>query len=135
MSRGGFIYWIRLAETRYVKIGKAQNVEHRLAKLQIGCPFQLHIMQTTWVEHMDSAEAQAHQLYKDYHLRGEWFLFPPGSFAADTTEALEAHKASRWADLKREIAVLRARIRDLDAQNTYLIQQLNHAYERQQSRA
>lgn len=128
MSQGGHIYWIRLGDTRYIKIGQARNVQTRLSALQIGCPFLLRVMQSTKVDNMDVAEAHQHQMYKEYHVRGEWFLFPASAFANDTTEELEAHKVSRWADLKREILILRARIRDLDAQNTYLVQQLNRVF-------
>ena len=65
----GFLYWIRLGSTRYVKIGKARNVPQRLTELQIGCPFPLHIMETTQVENMAIAEAQVHQMYKHAYER------------------------------------------------------------------
>jgi hypothetical protein len=127
----GYIYWVRLGETRYVKIGRALNVTTRLYELQDGSPFPLQVMHTVHVANMENAEQQLHLQFAAYHIRGEWFLFPSGSFAHDTTDTLEAHKASRWADLKREIEGLRTRMRELERQNAYLIQQLNQAFSQQ----
>lgn len=99
MFAPGYLYWIQLEESCYVKIGVAIDVRTRLSDLQIGCPFDL----------------------KAYHIRGEWFRFPIEMLSANPAHL---HKHARLSDLKHEIALLHTRIASLEAENASLKQQL-----------
>ena len=63
--RPGFIYVIAEKTsagdyTGYYKVGKSQNIDARISKLQIGNPHELVCVKTIPVEDMDAAERSAH---------------------------------------------------------------------------
>ena len=63
------IYAIRCG--KYIKFGKATDVANRLAGLQTGNPYSLHLLaQADWP---DEAEGLIHAYLKPLHHRGEWF--------------------------------------------------------------
>jgi hypothetical protein len=55
-----------------VKIGKADNIEDRIAQHQVGCPFPLKIIKI-FKNVLPSFERKLHKKYKNYRLHGEWF--------------------------------------------------------------
>ena len=70
------IYIISCAETSFLKIGVANDVNKRLSQLQGGCPFVLSVEYSTKKTKDDIArqvESRAHYILKDSHERGEWF--------------------------------------------------------------
>jgi hypothetical protein len=69
------IYFIRQAETNYIKIGyTGGDVYKRLATLQTGSPHKLKIM---FVINGDrNREKKLHSLFSDYFISGEWFDMP-----------------------------------------------------------
>jgi hypothetical protein len=73
------MYIIQCGDSEYYKIGIAENTLERLAGLQTGCPYKLHLILTcgfTSRSAARTAEAQTHRSL-DYHLvRGEWFELP-----------------------------------------------------------
>jgi hypothetical protein len=66
---------------------------------------------------MDQAE-------RTYRVRGEWFLFPPGTFREDHAAV---YRQTRIAELKRERQTLRQRIQEPERQVAYLVRELNQA--------
>ena len=66
----GNIYFIRCQ--KYVKIGYAKDVSKRLSELQVGCPFELQIMSV--IPGTPALERRFHEVLRDFHIRGEWFL-------------------------------------------------------------
>lgn len=61
------------------KIGVARDVDRRIGHIQIGCPLPLVINYRLRMDR-DSAfqtERQAHNLLKDYRMKGEWFKVTP----------------------------------------------------------
>jgi hypothetical protein len=68
------VYCIALPSFDAIKVGFADNVEHRLAQLQTGCPYDLQVIAVA--DGGDFAfERACHRLLHSWgaHLRGEWF--------------------------------------------------------------
>lgn len=72
-KRTGHIYFVRAIETKFVKIGFAENVKKRVNELQVGCPFAL-LIEHTFPSVFDF-EAYLHEQFNQYHYRGEWFVY------------------------------------------------------------
>lgn len=64
------IYFIQ-AENGPIKIGRAVNVERRLAALQVGSPVPLKLMTTA--QGTFRLERQLHDQFNHLRLHGEWF--------------------------------------------------------------
>lgn len=59
-----------------MKIGKANNIAQRIGELQIGCPFELRLMGSIACQGEAQAyniESGAHDAFRPYLARGEWF--------------------------------------------------------------
>jgi hypothetical protein len=65
------IYAIRAVGTPYIKFGKAKSVGKRLAQLETGCPFDLHIEAVA--DWPDGQESAIHQYLGDDCQKFEWF--------------------------------------------------------------
>lgn len=65
------IYFIGNKEYDWVKIGFSHNPNTRLDGIQTGCPVELTIFYTH--PGAQRVERKLHELFKDSHLRGEWF--------------------------------------------------------------
>lgn len=65
------VYIIQAEDTPYIKIGLTYqaSVIPRLKNLQTGCPLELKLLATT----QKFTEAELHQAFRDYRVRGEWF--------------------------------------------------------------
>ena len=68
MQNGAWTYFIQAGDGP-VKIGRATDVAARLRELQVGNPEKLKILCATKL----LSEAQAHELFAEDRLRGEWF--------------------------------------------------------------
>lgn len=70
------VYVIRCNE--FYKIGRASNPLQRLGDLQIGCPYELRLVQVFYTSLAGAAalEAELHERYAEYRVRGEWFALP-----------------------------------------------------------
>lgn len=66
------LYFIRNPETGHIKIGKANDVQVRLAQLQTGCSAKLEILAV--FAKAGAFEGRLHQLFHADRLQGEWFL-------------------------------------------------------------
>ncbi len=70
-----FVYFVRCKE--FVKIGHTTNVRQRVMEMQTASPYDLELI---LLIHYDSRikavkdERRLHTTYKDYRVRGEWFV-------------------------------------------------------------
>ena len=69
----GFIYFIRMTGTDYVKVGYSANVGARMSQLQTASPFPLSLISTQESSNMRADELAWHRKLAQYHVRGEWF--------------------------------------------------------------
>ncbi len=67
----GFVYFIQSGETGPFKIGWSQNVERRLAELQVANPSQLFLR--GMVPGTMESEQEFHRRFQEAHVTGEWF--------------------------------------------------------------
>ena len=70
------VYFIK--SDRYLKVGKAKDVESRMAELQVGNPVKLHlfgIIKCKSERHAFDMESRFHNWLKRHAHRGEWFNF------------------------------------------------------------
>ena len=66
------IYFIQCSETKFIKIGYAQNPNQRIKELQVGSPHSLMLIS---VAPGDIArEHKIHSQFDHYRYRGEWFV-------------------------------------------------------------
>jgi hypothetical protein len=70
-SRKGYIYVIYDGNRH--KIGRAKNVQKRLAQLQTGSASRLTIVYSRAFEDYIAAETAIHQILAAYRREGEWF--------------------------------------------------------------
>jgi hypothetical protein len=66
-----FCYVIQGENGGPIKIGKAVNVRSRVAGIQVGYPYTLIVRAT--LSEGEETERHAHQLFRQWRLRGEWF--------------------------------------------------------------
>lgn len=73
----GIIYLVKMGDTDYHKIGISScvNLSSRLAALQTSSPYELHILRSVEVSNVRSLEQDLHIQLRQYHARGEWFLW------------------------------------------------------------
>lgn len=79
------VYFIRMAETDYIKIGRANDVKKRLSTLSSGCPFPLFLVDAIEPkEHSydEFLEEEIHLHLKEYRVRGEWFSLDGATLTA-----------------------------------------------------
>jgi len=72
-ARPWVTYVVRLGSDGPIKIGKAIDVDARIAKLQTGCPEKLQVIKVIG----KNIEAELHKRFADYRKHGEWFEADP----------------------------------------------------------
>ena len=72
-NSANFIYFIANDELRAMKIGKARNIDQRLADLQSGSPHKLRVEYALRAD--GAAERWFHYRFEDRRISGEWFAF------------------------------------------------------------
>jgi hypothetical protein len=66
---------VYLVETQGLyKIGIAKSPSRRLGELQVGCPFELNLINT--FDGDSETESYIHKVLSVYRIRGEWFDLP-----------------------------------------------------------
>lgn len=71
-----YVYFIQSGKKGPIKIGKAKNIEKRMASLQTANAYKLHLVALIRCEtcrHALALESKLHGLFKDQRLHGEWF--------------------------------------------------------------
>lgn len=69
----GYIYAIGVEKTTFVKIGRSENPEFRLASLQIGSPLKLILIHKIKTEYPAKFEKFIHKELCNKNMHGEWF--------------------------------------------------------------
>ena len=70
-----FVYFLISWDSLFVKIGYCTNVKQRMANIQNGCPYLLDFSIGYKTDKHKELERTFHNLFSDFHHRGEWFLF------------------------------------------------------------
>lgn len=93
-----YIYLIGQTDSKFVKIGIANNLKLRLQSLQVGNPLKLFLIGAKEVVSKAMAhkkEKELHEKFKNHNLNGEWFYYTPEieeEFKHNTLTAEEAFK-------------------------------------------
>lgn len=71
------VYFIATrARPSLVKIGRARDIEKRMAELQTGCPYEMYILGSIACRsdmHATGIEGKLHRMLRHSRMRGEWF--------------------------------------------------------------
>jgi hypothetical protein len=68
----GVVYFIEAVGTGFIKIGQTKDILKRLISLQTANPHELVLRKCITNARQEKVY---HELYKDYHERGEWFRY------------------------------------------------------------
>lgn len=71
-----FVYFLRAGNHGAIKIGIAEDMDHRVATLQTGNAFKLHVIALIPCDCREQAahlEKSIHKFYARQRIRGEWF--------------------------------------------------------------
>lgn len=68
----GYIYLLHASNGLY-KIGKAKNVDDRLARFEVKLPLEIALIYSIQVSDMNKAEKTLHNKFIDKRKNGEWF--------------------------------------------------------------
>lgn len=69
----GYVYLMRIKGTNVYKIGQSVNPSKRLWQLNNNMPYEVEIIHKILVENMRTAEDYLHRIFREKHLKGEWF--------------------------------------------------------------
>lgn len=80
----------------FVKIGKANDVDKRIASMQTGSPYEIEFIHSSEVplECAHDVEREAHSALSEYRFRGEWFMVEPAVAVEVVTTTAEAAAAT-----------------------------------------
>lgn len=91
-----FVYFVQCGEAGGpIKIGVTQDVDQRLSRLQVGCPIELTLLASIYVDDGEKLEADLHRRFATSRIRGEWF---EGTYAVRSAAMQVAKLASRQSD-------------------------------------
>lgn len=120
------IYFLKVAGTEYVKIGRTKNMFHRFRGLQSASPFTLEIIRE--IDGGAHIETALHKAFASYRIRGEWFTFCDEmltwqSVEEPACEVLEElidvdvpEDTSPWITLENVLTIIHSRVEDLGTQ-------------------
>jgi hypothetical protein len=73
-GRSGFVYFIQCGpDGAPIKIGRTADMAQRLQDLQVGCPFDLLLLSSLFVDDAEQLERGLHHRFAAQRIRGEWF--------------------------------------------------------------
>jgi hypothetical protein len=75
-KRAGFVYFIRVLGTEYVKVGYSRDVLTRLSALQTGSPIVMQVELLSYSQDARSLEHSLHKRLRSRHVLREWFNIP-----------------------------------------------------------
>lgn len=74
----GYVYFIRQKNEDLFKIGMTRSDPYaRMKSIQTGIPHELELFNVIPTDNPSKLEKELHDIFKDYHLRGEWFNLTP----------------------------------------------------------
>ncbi len=71
-----YVYFIQSGKKGAIKIGKANNVDKRMAELQVGNQYLLRVVAQIPCKsskHAELTEKRLHRFFAKQKIRGEWF--------------------------------------------------------------
>lgn len=85
-----YVYCVGMAEhhsnndlgLKLCKIGRAHNINSRMAQLQTGNPYQLYLIASCLSQDAVGLELSLHQQYAENRVQGEWFELTQGDIMA-----------------------------------------------------
>ena len=108
------VYFIQAGESDRFKIGKANDVKHRIKTLQTGCPYKIRLIASyNFVTEMEAKRAEGflHEAFSGSRVVGEWFRYgereqlaiaricQKGSLTTDRMVAIAKYELTReWRD-------------------------------------
>ena len=73
-KKSGYVYLIHCKEATFYKIGISKtNYSLRLKDLQIGCPFELEMVDVIHSVNYHKLEKELHNKFQEKFVRGEWY--------------------------------------------------------------
>lgn len=98
-----YVYFIKTAvHPQMLKIGKASNIERRMAELQTGCPYDLELVGSLKCLSERQAlglEKGLHRLFRHARARAEWFQYH--RWVHMTVMAITTNPVDRCFDVAR----------------------------------
>jgi len=97
-TEGSNVYFILDEKSNAVKIGKANDVQDRLSKLQTGNPNQLQLLWYIPCDNTNDAfelEAELHMKYESLWIKGEWFTYDESVFNQVLVEKLNTKRKEK----------------------------------------
>ena len=74
-TREGHVYIAQCGKMPYYKIGITQGPPSaRVASLQTGCPFKLHLIEAFFSYNAEGLEVTIQEVFEENRVRGEWYL-------------------------------------------------------------
>lgn len=104
MNYEGGVYFILDAESKAMKIGKADILEERLSGLQTGNPNLLKVsyfIKCKSSAHSNTIEKKLHKFFEHLHKRGEWFEYNKEEFELFFKENVNYEPKEKRAPLTR----------------------------------
>lgn len=89
----GFLYL--LENGGYHKIGITSNLRKRVSVLQSGSPHEIVVVAANEVEDRLLWEKRLHEIFIEYHHRGEWYVLPD-NIVKEVTEFIDNPKEASW---------------------------------------
>tara|TARA_R110000782_G_scaffold15408_2_gene45157 strand:- start:419 stop:1093 length:675 start_codon:yes stop_codon:yes gene_type:complete len=74
-SKSGYVYFIKIEKQDVYKIGFTTNPKRRISDISRSSPFIIKVLLVTKSLFAYEMEQKLHEEYKDYALKGEWYLF------------------------------------------------------------
>ena len=72
-TKGKHLYFIQCGP--YIKIGRADQIQKRLGQLRAMNPYEVTLVR--YIENAGHLEHHYHEVFKEHHYKGEWFLLDP----------------------------------------------------------
>ena len=79
-DKGG-VYFLKVLNTNYYKIGITKSFDSRINTISSYCPLPVIVLNLKYIDQISASAIEQTFLkkYRDYKLRGEWFLMDDGT--------------------------------------------------------
>ena len=78
----GYIYLVEAVDLGVYKIGHSTNPTKRIYQLDYLVPFPIRLLHTIYVDSQRQCEDYFHRIFREWHIKGEWFRLTPGQVEA-----------------------------------------------------
>ena len=70
------VYFIKIKDTNYYKIGVSQNIKRRIRDIRSFIPFEIELINIVKTNIAYDVEYELMKSFKQYQMKGEWFDLP-----------------------------------------------------------